>query len=128
MFQITEDYSIYVTRGDMVYLKLTADDQDGAHVFQLGDVIRFAVCVKKNCAKVMLRKDFIVTKETTEVEIVLDGDDTNFGNVISKPTDFWYEVSLNPETDPRTIIGYDTEGARIFRLYPEIDEEGKVEE
>lgn len=112
----------------MVYLKLTADDQDGAHVFQIGDVIRFAVCVKKNCAKVMLRKDFIVTKEATEVEIVLDGDDTNFGNVISKPTDFWYEVSLNPETDPRTIIGYDTEGARIFRLYPEIDEEGKVEE
>ena len=127
MFQVTEDNSIYVTRGDMVYLKVSADDQDGAHVFQFGDVIRFAVCAKKNCAKVVLRKDFYVTEATTEVEVVLDGDDTKFGETISKPTDFWYEVSLNPETDPHTIIGYDTEGARVFRLYPEVDEEGEVQ-
>lgn len=40
--------------------------------------------------------------------------------MVNKPTDFWYEVELNPDTAPQTIIGYDKEtGAKIFRLYPE---------
>jgi hypothetical protein len=122
MFTVNrEDLSIYVTRGDMAYLKVTAkkENDDTDYTFVNGDVVRFSVCEKKNCANVLLQKDFVVAKETTEVEIILKGDDTKLGGIISKPTDFWYEVALNPEDDPHTIIGYDTEGARVFRLYPE---------
>ena len=125
MFTVNrEDLSIYVTRGDMAYLKVTAKKEDDGtdYTFVNGDVVRFSVCEKKNCANVLLQKDFFVEDDTEEVEIVLDGDDTKFGDVISKPTDYWYEVCLNPETDPHTIIGYDTEGARVFRLYPEAGE------
>ena len=126
MFTVNDDLSIYVTRGDMVYLRVTATEDDAQYTFKVGDIVRFAVCEKKNCNNVLLQKDFPVTSDTTSVEVILDGDDTRFDAIINKPTDYWYEVSLNPDTDPHTIIGYDTEGARVFRLYPEVGEKSEV--
>lgn len=126
MFTVNkDDLSIYVTRGDMVYLRVTATEDDAQYTFKVGDIVRFSVCEKKNCNNVLLQKDFPVTSDTTSVEVILDGDDTRFDAIINKPTDYWYEVSLNPETDPHTIIGYDTEGARVFRLYPEVVEKSE---
>lgn len=119
MFVVNDDLSIYVTRGDVVYLKITADDNGKPYTFQVGDVVRFKVFAKKNCEDVVLQKDFPVTKNTQGVEIVLDGEDTKIGKVINKPTDYWYEVELNPFDNPITIIGYDEDGTRVFRLYPE---------
>ena len=54
-----------------------------------------------------------------QVEIFLHGAETKFGEVINKPVDYWYEVELNPETKPQTIIGYDEDGAKVFKLFPE---------
>lgn len=119
MFTINDDLSIYVTRGDVVYIKLTCSDGDGSYIFQNGDVVRISVCEKKNCENVLMQKDFYVTSETEYVELILDERDTKIGDGISKPTDYWYEVVLNPDTLPRTIIGYDENGAKVFRLYPE---------
>ena len=121
MFSINEDKSIYVTRGDAAFFAIGANDEKGdPYIFRQGDVVRFKVTQKKNCANVLLQKDFPVTGETTEINILLTEDDTKFGKVISKPTDFWYEVELNPFTEPQTIIGYDDEsGAKVFRLFPE---------
>ena len=89
------------------------------YTFRPGDVVRLKVFGKKNCANVVLQKSVKVTEETTQVGIFLDGNDTKFGDVISKPTDYWYEIELNPDTKPQTIIGYDEEGAKIFKLFPE---------
>lgn len=89
------------------------------YTFRAGDVVRFKVFGKKDCENVVLEKSVTVSEDTEQVEIFLDGDDTKFGEVISKPTDFWYEVELNPDTKPQTIIGYDEEGAKIFKLFPE---------
>lgn len=60
-----------------------------------------------------------VLEDTTQVEMALYGEDTKFGEVISKPVDYWYEIELNPDTNPQTIVGYDEEGAKIFKLFPE---------
>lgn len=121
MFTLNEeDKSIYVTRGDIVVFAVSADDAGVAYEFKPGDVVRLKVYGKKNAENVVLQKVFAVTEPTESVEIVLTGDDTKFGKVISKPTDYWYEVELNPFSDPQTIIGYDEEtGAKVFRLYPE---------
>ena len=121
MFRVNEDRSIYVTRGDVLYFGVTAVDQNGdAYTFRPGDVVRFKVTAKKNCDKVVLQKTVEVETYAESVEIFLDGNDTKIGKVISKPVDYWYEVELNPDTCPQTIIGYDDEdGAKIFRLYPE---------
>lgn len=122
MFVINEDSSIYVTRGDMAYIRVTCNKNGKPYTFQVGDVVRFNVCEKKKCENVVLQKDFPVTAVTQGVDIVLDGADTKIGEIISKPVDYWYEVVLNPFDNPQTIIGYDAEGTRVFRLYPEAND------
>ncbi len=89
------------------------------HKFESGDVIRFKVMEKKGCDNVVMSKDFIVESPTYNVNISLNREDTRIGEVFSKPKDYWYEIELNPETVPRTIIGYDEYGPKVFRLYPE---------
>ena len=119
MFKVNDDKSIYVTRGDIVAFKVTADYYGENYVFKAGDIVRMKVFEKKGCDCVMLQKDFIVESDTEEVTIQLTGSDTKFGELIHKPKDYWYEVELNPLTNPQTIIGYDEDGAKVFRLFPE---------
>lgn len=119
MFQLNDDNSIYVTRGDAVYFSVTAEDNGEAHVFNAGDVLRIKVFEKKNCERVVLEKDFPVFENCTSVEIYLGKSDTKIGGVISKPTDYWYEVEFDPYGDPKTIIGYGEDGPALFKLFPE---------
>jgi hypothetical protein len=74
---------------------------------------------KKGCDCVVLQKDVKVTEDTTTVSITLEKNETKIGTLINKPKDYWYEIELNPETAPQTIIGYDEEGAKLFKLFPE---------
>lgn len=119
MFKINEDMSIYLTRGDAVSITLNAQDNGENYTFRAGDLVRFKVFEKKACHCVVLQKDVRVERETEYVTITLTAADTKIGSEISKPTDYWYEVELNPESRPQTIIGYDEDGAKVFRLYPE---------
>lgn len=120
MFVLNDDMSIYATRGDTVFFTVTATDGSGANYkFKPEDVVRFKAFEKKACENVVAQKDFVITEETEEVNILLTEDDTRFGKIISKPRDYWYEIELNPFTNPQTIIGYDDDGPKVFRLYPE---------
>ena len=119
-----EDKSIYVTRGDAVAFTINAKANGAPYRFLPGDVVRFTVYVRKDASKVLLQKDFPVTEATETVGIYLSEADTKIGDVISKPKDYWYEVTLNPFTEPQTIIGYDEDGAKIFQLYPEGNDVG----
>ena len=112
MFRRDDDNTIHLTRGDICDLPIM-------HMFSAGDVIRFKVMKKKDCNTIMLQRDFVCESGTDSYVISLSGDDTKIGEVISKPTDYWYEVELNPDTNPETILGYDEDGAKILRLYPE---------
>lgn len=122
MFTLNDDLSIYATRGDIVFFSVSAEEDGVAYKFQPGDVVRIKVYGKKDAENVVLQKDFPVTEETETVEIYLAEQDTKFGDVISKPTDYWYEVELNPYDNPQTIIGYDEDGAKVFKLFPEGDD------
>ena len=119
MFAINEDLSINITRGDSAVFSVGALIGEAEYTFKEGDVVRFKVFGKKNCDDVVLKKDVVVGEATNLVQIALDSDETKIGDVISKPTDYWYEVELNPDTYAQTIIGYDEDGAKIFKLYPE---------
>ena len=119
MFKISEDLTIECTRGDAATFSVGANVNNTPYLFRVNDVVRFTVFGKKDCADVILQKDVKVTEEAELVEINLSGEDTKIGDVISKPVDYWYEVELNPETYPQTIIGYDEDGAKVFKLYPE---------
>lgn len=119
MFEIDDDMTIYITRGDVAFFSVTAEDNGERYKFQPGDVVRIKVTQKKNCENVAFQKDFPVLEETETVEILLTEEETKIGDVISKPVDYWYEVELNPYTNPQTIIGYDDDGPKIFKLFPE---------
>ena len=120
MFVIQSDKTICVTRGDIANIVVSASAGGGAgYVFAVGDVVRFKVFERKSSANVVILKDVTVEEETETVTVNLTGQDTKIGDFINKPTDYWYEIELNPDTQPQTIIGYDEDGEKIFRLYPE---------
>lgn len=119
MFQISDDNSIGVTRGDVCFFDVEAWEEGEPYLFQTGDVLRIKVYARKNAAAVVLQKDFLVDREQTSVSVFLEGADTGFGPVISKAVPYWYEVELNPDTAPQTIVGFDADGAKVFMLYPE---------
>lgn len=122
MFTVNDDLSIYATRGDIVFFSVSAEDDGKPYKFQAGDVVRIKVYGKKEAENVVLQKDFPVTEITENVTIFLTEEDTKIGDVISKHKDYWYEVELNPHNNPQTIIGYDEDGAKVFRLFPEGDD------
>lgn len=119
MFLIQNDQTICLTRGDAANIVVTAKSEDGAYTFVVGDVVRFKILERRNVERVVLQKDVVVSQECESITIALAGSDTKIGGVISVPTDYWYEVELNPDTYPQTIVGYDVNGEKVFRLYPE---------
>ena len=119
MFVMHEDGSIHLTRGDFVFFGVKADEDGERYVFQPGEEVRMKVFERKKCENIVFQKDFPVEEETDLVGITLTRDETKIGNVINKPVDYWYEIELNPNTYPQTIVGYDEDGPKIFRLYPE---------
>ena len=124
MFVINNDKSIYITRGDIAALEISANlSAEESYTFKVGDVVRLKVFEKKRHDSIVLTKDTIVESETKLVTINLYSSDTRIGGVINKPVDYWYEVEINPDTAPQTIIGYDQDGPKIFRLFPEGDVE-----
>lgn len=121
MFKI-EGKTIHLTRGDAATIKISAFNGDTNYTFQVGDVVRLNVFKAKDCNSVELRKDVKVEEECETVDISLTSEDTTIGEIINKPTKYWYEVTLNPELNEQTIIGYDLDGAKEFILYPEANE------
>lgn len=120
VFKINGDQSIYLTRGDIASIEVSAQKSaDEAYVFQVGDVVRMQVFERGNCHSVVLQKSVEVLEESKTVDIYLNKEDTKLGDLINKPKDYWYEIELNPDTAPQTIVGYDEEGAKVFRLFPE---------
>lgn len=120
MFRIDEDKTIHLTRGDAAVIKISANIEGVSYTFKDTDTLRLNVHEKKNCEEVVLVKSTRIREESATVELTLTGEDTRFGECISKPKEYWYEIELNPDTYPQTIIGYDEEtGAKRFILYPE---------
>lgn len=121
MFVVNDDLTIHCTRGDAGSFSVGATLDGAAYTFRADDVVRLTVCAKKDYSSVMLQKDVRVTEETELVEFHLDSEDTKFGDVINKATEYWYTIELNPDGYCQTIIGHNQDGARVFMLYPEAD-------
>jgi hypothetical protein len=120
MFYIDTDKIIHITRGDVGVIEVNANKSETEpYIFKPGDLVRFKVVVRKQHETVVIEKDTIINEESTIVEINLYQEDTKIGDIINKPVDYWYEIELNPDTCPQTIIGYDADGPKIFRVYPE---------
>lgn len=106
---------IKITRGDIGTIELSIN----GYTFKAGDILRFKVFKFQDCKCIELQKDITINEETETISIPLTSEDTRIGDLINRPTKYWYEIELNPETACQTIVGYDDEGEKIFRLYPE---------
>lgn len=120
MFKIDDKKNIHITRGDIGTMNVKAKDQEGGeYEFKANDIVRFSIYEKGNMAKVIRQIEKTVESATTTVAINLTSEETRIGDIINKPVNYWYEIQLNPDTNPQTIVGYDIEGAKLFILYPE---------
>lgn len=110
--------TILVNRGDTLNLSVSIKTADETpYTFQQGDKVIFAVYPKKEMDKrPVLKKEVNVEEESQTVVISCTGEETKIGDYINKPVDYWYEIELNNEY---TVLGYDDEGPKILRLYPE---------
>jgi hypothetical protein len=131
MFEIDSELTIHLTRGDAVYFDVRTETYDAtgnavSYIFAKGDSIAFKVFEKGKCDNVLLSKIFPAIEGSETVTVYLSSEETTIGDVINKPTDYWYEVELlvaDPAKNPMTIIGYDKDGAKVLKLYPEGVEE-----
>lgn len=123
MFVIDEDKKIHLTRGDTAVIEVSAKDGEGKdakqHTFSKGDVIRLTVYEKKRYDCIVLQKEVVAEDDVQTVDISLSRSDTKIGELINKPKEYWYEIELNPDTMPQTLVGHDKEDAKLFVLYPE---------
>ena len=120
MIKIDEEKTIHLTRGDTATIVITAQNDDGSNYeFQKGDTLRLKVMSKKKVEEIVLTKDIIIDSNKESVEIELTSDESRIGDYINKPITYWYEVELNPDNNSTTIIGYDENGPKQFKLYPE---------
>lgn len=113
--RINENKSIEINRGDAGTITLTNKSGN----FNVGDVLKLSIVEKKNYNRVFFQKEYQVEQESDTFDIPLTSEDTKIGDIISKPTVYWYEIEYNGN---QTLIGYDDEGAKEFILYPEAPE------
>lgn len=123
MLKIDSEKTIHCTRGDAGTIVITANDNGGnPYTFQVNDTIRLKVMEKNNPSSILLNKEVKVLETSTSVSVSLTSSETKIGDLINKPSTYWYEVELNPDTSCNTLIGYDEDGAKLFMLYPEANE------
>ena len=123
MFRIYANNNICLTRGDIANLSITAKNIDGTdYIFKVDDVVRLNIFKKGDCT-VVLKKEITIQEETTNVNISLTSEETKIGDLINKPTEYWYEIVLNPDTYPQTIVGY-MDSPTVFKLLPEANDGG----
>ena len=115
--QKIEGSTIMVNRGDVLNLTLNLTNGENPYTFQVNDKVVFSLYYPNKLNEdAILLKEVTVDAETQSVDISLTSEETKIGELINKPVDYWYEIELN---DQYTVIGYDENGAKILKLFPE---------
>lgn len=118
--QLIDDNTIHLTRGNVFKKPFSIEDDNGVlYLFSAGDVVRMRIMPAGKPNNVLLQKDFVVETPGDSVMITLTGDETKLDKLINAPVEYWYEMELNPETNPETVVCYDQKGPKILKLYPE---------
>ncbi len=112
MIKIDSNKNIEINRGDSITIKLT--NSNGT--FNVGDKLKLSIVEKKNYNNVVFQKEYTVQESATDFYLNLTSEETRFCDVISKKQEFWYEIEYNGN---QTLIGYDSDGAKKFTVYPE---------
>lgn len=107
-----EDKSIEINRGDKGTIKVI--NKNGS--FSIGDKLKFSIVERGNYNNILFQKEYEINEESSIAYIYLNPEDTRFSDVISSKEEFWYEIEYN---DSQTLIGFDSDKAKKFIVYPE---------
>lgn len=112
MYKI-EGNTIMASRGDAFSIDFTIED----YVFTEDDVVKLSVFDRNSSFEdAYITIIGVVDLENNKVVFSLNEDDTAaIGDAISKPTTYWYQISLNGD---QTVLGYDEDGPKPFIIYP----------
>lgn len=119
MFKRDDDgTTIKCTRGDKGNITLRKKKRSDGSIepFYKDDIIIFTIKNNFGESEPVFRKEILVPEDCEKVVISLTKEDTTIGDLISKPVNYQYEVSIGEDV---TLLGYDDNGPKIFRLYPE---------
>lgn len=121
MYRINkETQEITVSRGDAITIGLIADNN-----FKPNDIIRLCIYEQKKPDNVLKTKSITINEETNEAIISLSKEDTSICEITNKPISYWYDITLNPDTTPQTLIGYDlvngVKKEKLFTILPKGD-------
>ena len=131
MFIIDEDSTtIKMTRGQSGFITFEALTPEGElYTFQKNDIIRFNITKEGRENMIVMSIDTIIEEDTNEASIFITSADSKIGPVINKPVNYWYDIELNPDSSlAQMLLGYDDNGPKIFRLYPESVKEKEEDE
>ena len=112
--------NLYLNRGDAISIQVACNNAN----FEIGDSVTFYVMTQNDCEDVLLSKTVYVTEEKNTVDIQLTSEETRFIEPFKTGYQtFWYEIEYNGEI---TLMGYDSEGPKLFIMYPEATERGSI--
>ena len=123
MLRIENENEIHISRGDdfsIDFIIPLCGSQ--RYMFNVGDKLTFDVYEKKGYDKCsLLHKEVIIDKPIDVVTFDFTNEDTTIGELINKPVDYWYEIQYidGAKGTTETVLGYDDDGEKIFKLYPE---------
>ena len=118
-----KEKTIHINRGNdgIISFKIPLNkEKTEFYEFQVGDIVTFGVYEKNGMDKdAVLLKEYTITEPTDTAQLTLTNEDTKIGELINSAVEYWYEIELNRNGVINTVIGYDTDGAKLFILYPE---------
>ena len=122
MFIIDEDNTtIKMTRGQSGFITFSTLTPEGElYTFKRNDIIRLNITKEGRENMIVMSIDTRIEEDTNEASIFIASSDSTIGPVINKPVNYWYDIELNPDSSlAQMLLGYDDNGPKIFRLYPE---------
>lgn len=129
-----KEKTIHINRGNdgTISFKIPLNkEKTEFYQFEVGDIVTFGVYEANGMDKdAALLKNYEIQEPTDTAQLTLTNEDTKIGELINNAVEYWYEIELNRNGVINTVIGYDTDGAKLFILYPEgsMLEQSDVEE
>lgn len=114
MFSIDYKKGISITWGDCGAIQVTAKNTE----FPAGSVLRLTVYGITDPEAVELMKDITVEEAAATVAIDLLPEDTRFCDRSTVEQTYRYDITLNPDTAPQTLVGHDATGPKTFTVLP----------
>lgn len=111
MFKIVNK-TFHVSRGNSGIVNLTLKSGN----FNTDDIVTLRIYeVQGLDAEPIKTISSVVEFDGQTATLIMDSEDTDFGDLGNEVTDYWYEIKVNED---KTILGFDDSGAKIFKLYP----------